>query len=93
MNPMTAAQISSYSPKSPMGDNDFVLHAGDVFEYVLDDPSRVAEAQWPDDSYSIDWRDGNGHDRREWSEPDYHLRGYRGLAHPMETKIMAMTTL
>lgn len=49
---------------------DIVLnHAGDVFEYALDDGSRVAEANWRDTPYAIQWRDENGHGRPEWTTP------------------------
>ncbi len=49
---------------------DVVLnHAGDVFEYVLDDGSRVPEADWRDLPYTINWRDENGRGRREWTTP------------------------
>jgi len=43
---------------------DIVLnHAGDVFEYVLNDGRHVAEADWRDTPYMINWRDedGQGH--------------------------------
>lgn len=47
---------------------DIVLnHAGDVFEYVLDDGRRVAETDWRDTPYTINWRDENGHGRSEWT--------------------------
>ncbi len=49
---------------------DVVLnHAGDVFDYVLDDGSRVAEADWRDIPYTINWRDENGRGRQEWTTP------------------------
>lgn len=47
---------------------DIVLnHAGDVFEYVLDDGHRVAEADWRDAPYMINWRDEDGRGRPEWT--------------------------
>jgi glycosidase len=49
---------------------DIVLnHGGDVFEYVLDDGSRVAETNWRDSPYTIHWRDEQGHGRPEWTRP------------------------
>src|SRR6266508_1455240 len=49
---------------------DIVLnHTGDVFEYVLDDGRRVAEADWRDTPYTIHWRDGAGRGRPEWTTP------------------------
>lgn len=48
---------------------DIVLnHAGDVFEYVLNDGRRVAEADWRDTPYTINWRDENGHGRPNQTE-------------------------
>ena len=48
---------------------DIVLnHAGDVFEYVLDDGRRAAEAEFRDGGYRINWRDENGHGRPDWTE-------------------------
>jgi glycosidase len=48
---------------------DIVLnHAGDVFEYVLDDGTRAAEANFRDGGYQINWRDENGHGRADWTE-------------------------
>jgi glycosidase len=53
---------------------DIVLnHAGDVFEYVLDDGSHVAEADWRGVPYMINWRDENGHGRPEWTTPPDNL--------------------
>jgi glycosidase len=51
---------------------DIVLnHAGDVFEYVLDNGNRVAETDWRDTPYTINWRDENGHGRPDWTtRPD-----------------------
>lgn len=51
---------------------DIVLnHAGDVFEYVLDDGRRVAETDWRDTPYTINWRDEDGHGRPDWTtRPD-----------------------
>ena len=47
---------------------DIVLnHAGDVFEYVLDDGSRVPETDWRDAPYAINWRDEKGRGRPEWT--------------------------
>ncbi len=49
---------------------DIVLnHAGDVFEYALDDGRRVAEADWRDTPYTIHWRDESGHGRPDWTMP------------------------
>jgi glycosidase len=49
---------------------DIVLnHVGDVFEYVLNDGSRVAETDWRNIPYAINWRDENGHGRPEWTTP------------------------
>ncbi len=49
---------------------DVVLnHAGDVFEYVLDDGSLAAETQWRDAPYTINWRDETGRGRPEWTTP------------------------
>ena len=49
---------------------DIVLnHMGDVFEYVLDDGARVAETDWRDSPYTINWRDVDGHGRRDWLIP------------------------
>lgn len=48
---------------------DIVLnHAGDVFEYVLDDGSHVAETDWRDNPYTINWRETDGHGRSDWTE-------------------------
>ena len=48
---------------------DIVLnHAGDVFEYVLDDGRRAAEADFRDKEYRINWRDENGHGRPDQTE-------------------------
>jgi glycosidase len=48
---------------------DIVLnHAGDVFEYVLDDGRRVAEADFRDKEYRINCRDENGHGRADQTE-------------------------
>ncbi len=44
-------------------------HAGDVFEYVLDGGRRVAEADWRNTPYTINWRDGDGHGRPDWTTP------------------------
>jgi glycosidase len=51
---------------------DIVLnHAGDVYEYVLDDGRRVAEADGRGFPYTINWRDESGRGRPEWtSAPD-----------------------
>ena len=47
---------------------DIVLnHTGDVFEYVLDDGRHVAETEWRDTPYTINWRDEEGHGRPEWT--------------------------
>jgi glycosidase len=49
---------------------DVVLnHAGDVFEYVLPDGRRDAEADWQDTPYTIGWRDENGRGRPDWATP------------------------
>lgn len=49
---------------------DIVLnHTGDVFEYVFDDGSHGADANWRDTPYPIHWRDENGHGRPEWTTP------------------------
>jgi glycosidase len=48
---------------------DIVLnHTGDVFEYVLDDGHRDAEADFRDERYTINWRDENGHGRSDQTE-------------------------
>jgi glycosidase len=48
---------------------DIVLnHAGDVFEYLLNDGSRAAEADFQDKPYRINWRDENGHGRPNQAE-------------------------
>lgn len=48
---------------------DIVLnHAGDVFEYVLSDGSRAAEAEFRDSGYPINWRDENGQGRADQTE-------------------------
>jgi glycosidase len=48
---------------------DIVLnHAGDVFEYVLDDGRRAAEVDFRDKEYRINWRDENGHSRADQTE-------------------------
>jgi glycosidase len=48
---------------------DIVLnHAGDVFEYVLDDGRRAAEADFRNGGYPINWRDENGHGRADQTE-------------------------
>jgi glycosidase len=48
---------------------DIVLnHAGDVFEYVLDDGRHAAEADFRDKEYQINWRDENGHGRADQTE-------------------------
>jgi len=48
---------------------DIVLnHAGDVFEYVLDDRRRAAEADFRDQGYTINWRDEDGRGRPDWTE-------------------------
>jgi glycosidase len=48
---------------------DIVLnHAGDVFEYVLDDGMRAAETDFRDKEYRINWRDEDGHGRADWTE-------------------------
>jgi glycosidase len=48
---------------------DIVLnHAGDVFEYVLDDGRRAGEADFRDGGYVINWRDENGRGRPDWTE-------------------------
>ena len=47
---------------------DIVLnHAGDVYEYVLDDGRRVAEADGRATPYAINWRDESGRGRPEWT--------------------------
>jgi len=49
---------------------DIVLnHAGDVFEYVLRDGRRAAEADWQDIPYTIRWRDEDGQGRPDWATP------------------------
>ncbi len=49
---------------------DIVLnHAGDVFEYVLDDGAHVAETDWRDHPYTINWRAADGHGRPDWTAP------------------------
>ena len=48
---------------------DIILnHAGDVFEYVLDDGRRSAEAIFRDEEYRINWRDEDGHGRADQTE-------------------------
>jgi glycosidase len=48
---------------------DIVLnHAGDVFEYVLNDGRHVAEADWRDTPYTINWRDEDGQGRPNQTE-------------------------
>ena len=48
---------------------DIVLnHVGDVFEYIFDDGSRGAEANWRDTEYTINWRDENGRGRPDWTQ-------------------------
>lgn len=48
---------------------DIVLnHAGDVFEYVLNDGRRVAEADGRSTPYTINWRDENGRGRPDQTE-------------------------
>lgn len=48
---------------------DIVLnHAGDVFEYVLDDGRGDGMAPWRDQSYPIRWRDADGRGRPDWSD-------------------------
>ena len=48
---------------------DIVLnHAGDVFEYVLDDGRRAAEADFRDGGYRINWRDADGRGRADQTE-------------------------
>lgn len=48
---------------------DVVLnHAGDVFEYVLSDGSQVAEAEFNNTGYAINWRDEDGLGRLDWTE-------------------------
>lgn len=48
---------------------DIVLnHAGDVFEYVVDGGRHVAEADWRETPYGINWRDEDGHGRPDWTE-------------------------
>ena len=48
---------------------DIVLnHAGDVFEYVLDDGRGDGMAPWRDERYAIRWRDSDGRGRADWSD-------------------------
>ncbi len=48
---------------------DIVLnHAGDVFEYVLDDGRSEGMVPWRNDRYPIRWRDADGRGRADWSE-------------------------
>ena len=48
---------------------DIVLnHAGDVFEYVLEDGRGEGMVPWRNDRYSIRWRDADGRGRADWSE-------------------------
>jgi glycosidase len=48
---------------------DIVLnHAGDVFEYVLEDGRRAAEVDFRDGGYRINWRDEDGRGRPDWTE-------------------------
>ena len=48
---------------------DIVLHhTGDVFEYVLDDGTRAAEADWRDAPYTINWRGADGRGQPAWTE-------------------------
>lgn len=48
---------------------DIVLnHSGDIFEYILDNSSRVSEANWRDRPYTINWRDENGKGREDWTD-------------------------
>ncbi|HKP03812.1 MAG TPA: alpha-amylase family glycosyl hydrolase [Chthoniobacterales bacterium] len=48
---------------------DIVLnHAGDVFEYVLNDGRRAAETDFRDQPYTINWRDETGRGRPDWTE-------------------------
>lgn len=47
---------------------DIVLnHAGDVFAYLLNNGQSVAEADWRDTEYPINWRDENGNGRADWT--------------------------
>ncbi len=47
---------------------DIVLnHAGDVYEYVLEDGRRVSEAEWRSSPYAVNWRDEHGAGRPEWN--------------------------
>jgi glycosidase len=49
---------------------DIILnHAGDVFEYVLDNGTRIAETDWRDTPYTINWRDEDGQGRPDWTTP------------------------
>jgi len=49
---------------------DIVLnHAGDVFEYVLENGSHVAAADGRNFPYTINWRDQDGHGRPDWTTP------------------------
>jgi glycosidase len=49
---------------------DVVLnHAGDVFEYVLDDGRPSAEAEWRDHPYPIRWRDEHGQGHVDMTTP------------------------
>jgi glycosidase len=48
---------------------DIVLnHAGDVFEYILNDGNRAAETDFRGEPYPINWRDENGRGREDWTE-------------------------
>jgi len=48
---------------------DIVLnHAGDVFEYVFNDGTRAAEADFRNEPYTINWRDKDGHGRPDWTQ-------------------------
>jgi glycosidase len=49
---------------------DIVLHhAGDVFEYILDDGTHAPQTNWRKDPYTINWRDQDGHGRPDWTAP------------------------
>ena len=53
---------------------DIVLnHAGDVFEYVLDNGLTAAETDWRHTPYPIRWRDEDGHGRSDWTEAPFDI--------------------
>ena len=48
---------------------DIVLHhAGDVFAYVLEDGTTVAEAPFREEPYPVQWRDETGQPRPDWTD-------------------------